>query len=441
MKILKFGGSSVGSAAMMKKVCDIITMHNEKKIVVLSAMYGTTDKLVEISDYLMGKNYEGAIDSIIKLNDSYEIVIKELFSTSAYLEKASELLKTHFNYLKSFTQDLFTIFEKKSVLAQGELISTALFQMYLEERNIKSVLLPALNFMRIDKDEEPDSFYIKESISREISNYPGCDLFITQGFICRNSFGEIDNLKRGGSDYSASIIGMAVSAQEVQLWSDIDGMHNNDPRYVKNTIPLSHISFDEAAELAYFGAKILHPSGILPAKLANIPVRLKNTMQVEQEGTLISSESVGRNIKAIAAKDKITAVKIKSGRMLMAYGFMRKIFEVFELYRTSIDMITTSEVAVSLTIDDTSRLEDIVKELKKYGTVEVDDNLTIICIVGDFIAQSKGIANKIFDSLKNIPIRMISYGGSRHNISLVINTEDKKDALVSLNENLFSDIF
>ena len=286
----------------------------------------------------------------------------------------------------------------------------------------------------------PDTFYIKESLEREIKNYPNCKLFITQGFICKNSTGEIDNLKRGGSDYSASIIGAAAEAAEVQLWSDIDGMHNNDPRFVKNTVPLSNVSFDEAAELAYFGAKILHPSAILPAKLANIPVRLKNTMFPNQEGTLISNLSVGRNIKAVAAKDGITAIKIKSGRMLMAYGFMRKIFEVFETYKTSIDMITTSEVAVSVTIDNTSRLDEIVKDLIKFGTVEVDENLTIICVVGDFIDDSKGIAYKIFEALKHIPIRMISYGGSRHNISLVISTVEKKNALISLNKGLFDDI-
>jgi aspartate kinase len=298
-------------------------------------------------------------------------------------------------------------------------------------------LIPALNFMRIDKENEPDSFYIKENIQREINDNKTADIFITQGFICRNSYGEIDNLKRGGSDYTASLIGAAINADEIQIWTDIDGMHNNDPRYVENTYPLSHISFDEAAELAYFGAKILHPSSILPAKLANIPVRLKNTIQPDAEGTLVSSRTGTEGIKAIAAKDNITAIKIKSGRMLLAYGFMRKVFEIFEMYKTPIDMITTSEVAVSLTIDETQYLAEIIEELKKFGSVEIDSELSIVCIVGNFIAESKGHALKIFDALQNIPIRMISYGGSKHNVSILVNTSDKVEALRSLNEKLF----
>lgn len=439
MVVLKFGGTSVGSANRIKDVAKLIN-NNDKNIVVLSAMAGTTNSLVEIAGYLYKKNHDSANEAIITLEQNYNQVIEELFTTDEYKEKGKELIKSHFNYIKSFTQDMFTLFEEKAILAQGELLSTALMHYYLSEQKIDSVLVPALNFMRTDKDGEPDLYYIKENIKREVESHPNNKLFITQGFICRNSFGEIDNLKRGGSDYSASLIGAGIESDEIQIWTDIDGMHNNDPRYVDNTKPLASLSFDEAAELAYFGAKILHPASIQPAKVANIPVRLKNTMQPEVEGTLVSAKSSGKGIKAIAAKDNITAIKIKSGRMLLAHGFMRKVFEIFETYQTSIDMITTSEVAVSVTIDDTKYLNDIIDELKKYGTVEVDANLSIICVVGDFIAESKGYALKIFSALKDVSIRMISYGGSKHNVSLLVNTSDKKEALISLNKNLFENV-
>lgn len=439
MLVVKFGGTSVGSAERIKSVARLI--HSDQpKIVVLSAMSGTTNSLVEIADYLYKKNNDSAHEAIIALEKKYYDVVTELFSTNEYIEKGNELIKSHFNYIKSFTQDMFTLFEEKAILAQGELLSTALMHFYLNEQSIHSILVPALNFMRTDKDGEPDQFYIKENLEREIKSHPNQKLFITQGFISRNTFGEIDNLKRGGSDYSASLIGAAIQAEEIQIWTDIDGMHNNDPRVVNNTKPLASLSFDEAAELAYFGAKILHPASVQPAKIANIPVRLKNTMQPDASGTLISSKSSNRGITAIAAKDNITAVKIKSGRMLLAHGFMRKVFEIFETYKTSIDMITTSEVAVSVTIDDTKYLNDIVDELKKYGTVEVDQDLSIICIVGDFIAESKGYALKVFSALKDISIRMISYGGSKHNVSLLVNTSDKKEALIALNKNLFEHV-
>ena len=333
---------------------------------------------------------------------------------------------------------MFTLFEEKAILAQGELIATALLHYYFKEQNIKSVLIPALNFMRTDKDGEPDLFYIQENINREINNNANNSIFITQGFICRNAFGEIDNLRRGGSDYSASLIGVACKAQEIQIWTDIDGMHNNDPRFVENTTPLTNLSFDEAAELAYFGAKILHPASVQPCKVANIPVRLKNTLAPEANGSLISAEICGKGIKSIAAKDNITAIKIKSGRMLLAHGFLRKVFEIFETYKTPIDMITTSEVAVSVTIDDTKYLNDIVDELKKYGSVAVDQDLSIVCVVGDLIAESKGYAFKVMEALQNISIRMISYGGSKHNVSLLVNTSDKKTALNALHQNLFN---
>lgn len=436
MLVLKFGGTSVGSAERMKEVAELINTP-ETKIVVLSAMSGTTNSLVEIAEYLYQKNIDAANEKINLLEKNYEKVVDELFSTETYKSKGLELIKSHFNYIKALTQDMFTLFEEKAVLAQGEMLSTALFHFYLEENKRSSVLLPALNFMRIDEEGEPNNNYIKEHLKKELQQYPENKLFITQGFICRNTYGEIDNLKRGGSDYSASLIGAAVAAEEIQIWTDIDGFHNNDPRFIENTKPLSGLSFDEAAELAYFGAKILHPSSVLPAKLANIPVRLKNTMQPDAPGTIICNETQNTGIKAIAAKDGITAIKVKSGRMLLAHGFLRKVFEIFETYKTSIDMITTSEVAVSVTIDDTKFLNEIVQDLKKFGTVEVDKDLSIICIVGDFIAESKGYALQIFGALKNIPLRMISYGGSFHNVSVLVNTSDKKEALQSLHNTLF----
>ncbi|MCW8898610.1 MAG: aspartate kinase [Flavobacteriales bacterium] len=436
MLVLKFGGTSVGSATRMKEVANLINTP-ERKIVVLSAMAGTTNSLVEIAGYLYQKNIEAANEQINLLEKKYEHVIDELFASSSFKEKGLELIKSHFSYVRAFTQDMFTLFEEKAILAQGEMLSTALFHYYLEEQKISSSLISALNFMRIDEEGEPNTAYIKEHIQKELAAQPSTTIFITQGFICRNTYGEIDNLKRGGSDYSASLIGAATNAEEIQIWTDIDGFHNNDPRIVENTKPLSGLSFDEAAELAYFGAKILHPSSVLPAKLANIPVRLKNTMQPEAPGTIICNETQKQGIKAIAAKDGITAIKIKSGRMLLAHGFLRKVFEIFETYKTSIDMITTSEVAVSVTIDDTKFLNEIVQDLKKFGTVEVDKDLSIICVVGDFIAESKGYALQIFGALKNIPIRMISYGGSFHNVSVLVNTTDKKEALQSLHNTLF----
>ena len=430
MIICKFGGTSVGSAERMKKVAELVK-GGEKKIVVLSAMSGTTNSLVEIANYLFKNQNEIAANMIQGLRAQYEKTVKQLFSSEEYLKKGKELLASHFDYLTTFTQDSFTMHEEKAVLAQGELLSTALFQLYCEEAGIESMLLPALQFMRIDKDLEPDDFYIKENLNRLLAENADCPLFITQGFICRNRYGEIDNLKRGGSDYSASLIGVAAKAKEVQIWTDIDGMHNNDPRVVDDTEPIKHLSYDEAAELAYFGAKILHPSSITPTKAAKIPVRLKSTMSPEAEGTLITSKTSG--IKAIAAKDGITAIKVKSGRMLLAFGFLRKVFEIFELYRTSIDMITTSEVAVSVTIDDTTHLKELSKELEKYGTVEVDTDQTIVCIVGDFIKQDKGVAKRVFDCLSETPLSMISYGGSDHNISILVNTKNKAGALKELN--------
>jgi aspartate kinase len=437
MRIMKFGGTSVGTPERMKSVAKLVAT-DEPVIVVLSAMSGTTNALVEISDYLGKKNQDGAFEKINALESHYNKVVKELFDTAEFIEKGSDLIQNHFNYIRSFTQDLFTTNEVKCLLAQGELISSALFQFYLEEKNIPSVLLPALNFMRIDREQEPDQYYIRENLNRELEKYPGTSLFVTQGFICRNAFGEIDNLKRGGSDFSASLIGVALKAEEIIIWTDIDGFHDNDPRYVEHTHPIAELSFDEAAELAYFGAKILHPSTILPAKVAGIPVIIKNTMNPNALGSTIKNKTTGRGIKAIAAKDGITAIRVKSGRMLLAYGFMRKVFEIFELYKTPIDMITTSEISVSLTVDDLTFFPQIVDDLKKYGTVEVDHDQTIISAVGEEIAAESSAAADLFKALENIPIRMISYGGSQNNISILIPSAFKKQALNALSSHLFN---
>jgi aspartate kinase len=437
MKVLKFGGTSVGSSERMKALPALI-VDNQLKIVVLSAMSGTTNNLVEIATCLYQNKPEEATNIIKSLKDKYAKVVEELFSTAEYKKLAAEILKKIFNTIESFSAINFTAKDERVILAQGELMSTMLQNYYLNETGVKSILLPALNFMRKDMNGEPDMYFIKEILKRELAQYPDCKLFITQGYICRAHNGEINNLKRGGSDYTASIIGAAINAEEVQIWTDIDGFHNNDPRVVDKTHSISKLSFEEASELAYFGAKILHPTCVVPVQEANIPMYIKNTMDPKAFGTRISSETDGEGIiKAVAAKDNITAVKVKSGRMMLAYGFLRKIFEVFEDYHTSIDMITTSEVAVSLTIDDTSNLNKITNELQQFCTVEVDKDMTIISVVGYKISENKDAAAKILSALTNVPIRMISFGGSRHNISLLIKSEDKKKALEALNERLF----
>ena len=437
MKVLKFGGTSVGSPQRMKDVAKLIT-DGERKIVVLSAMSGTTNTLVEISDYLHKKNPDGANEVINRLENKYKQHINELFSTEEFRQKGMELLKVRFELLRSYTKDLFTLFEERIVLAQGELLSTTMVNYYLQEQGVKSVLLPALDFMRTDKNAEPDLPYIKERLAQQLEANPDAEIYITQGFICRNAYGEVDNLQRGGSDYSASLIGAAVKADEIQIWTDIDGMHNNDPRIVDKTSPVRHLHFEEAAELAYFGAKILHPTCIQPAKYANIPVRLLNTMDPKAEGTMISNETEKGKIKAVAAKENITAIKIKSSRMLLAHGFLRKVFEIFEKYQTSIDMICTSEVGVSVSIDNTKHLNEILDELRKYGTVTVDHNMCIICVVGDLEWENVGFEAKALDAMRDIPVRMISFGGSNYNISFLVRECDKKTALQSLSDQLFN---
>lgn len=437
MKVLKFGGTSVGSAQRMKDVAKLIT-DGEQKIVVLSAMSGTTNTLVEISDYLYKKNPEGANEVINKLEAKYKQHIDELFSTEEYKQKTLEFVKSVFDYIRSFTKDIFTLFEEKVILAQGEIISTNMVTNYLCEQGVKAVLIPSLEFMRTDKNSEPDLNYIREKLALQLEANPGQEIYITQGFICRNAYGEIDNLQRGGSDYTASLIGAAVNASEIQIWTDIDGMHDNDPRVVDKTSPVRQLHFEEAAELAYFGAKILHPTCVQPAKYANIPVRLLNTMEPSAPGTLISNETEKGKIKAVAAKDNITAIKIKSSRMLLAHGFLRKVFEIFESYQTPIDMVCTSEVGVSMSIDNTKHLNEIVNDLKKYGTVTVDHDMCIVCVVGDLEWENIGFEAKAIQAMRNIPVRMISFGGSNYNISFLIRESDKKTALQSLSDVLFN---
>lgn len=437
MKVLKFGGTSVGQPDRMSKVASIVTSDREKKIVVLSALSGTTNTLINIGDHLSLGEKDSARTLIEELYLHYQQFYDELFTDEDYRQKVAEIIDGHFGFMWSLLEKPYSSSYNNELLAQGELMSTKMFHQYLEASGVQAELIPALDFMAIDEYEEPDIPYIRKKLSKIIDKHEGVDLFITQGYICLNSLHEIDNLKRGGSDYTATLIGAAINAGVVQIWTDIDGMHNNDPREVEKTYPVAELSFNEASELAYFGAKILHPSSILPVTHYNIPVQLKNTMDPEAHGTLISSEEKTKEIKAIAAKDGITAIKIKSTRMLMAYGFMRRIFEIFEKYKTPIDMITTSEVAVSLTIDNDAYLENILEELNVFGEVSADKSQTIVCIVGNLIAEEKGLITKVFDALERIPIRMISYGGSRYNVSVLVDSKYKKDTLQALNKGLF----
>ncbi len=436
MKVLKFGGTSVGSAERIKEVAKLV--HNgEKKVVVLSAMSGTTNSLVEISGYYYRNNSNGALEAINNLERKYFSVIEELLNTDKFKQEATELVKKHFAFLREFSADGFSDKQEKEILAQGELISTAFMHFHMSEIGIASALMPALEFMRIDENLEPDLDYIRTNIATEIAKHSDAEILITQGYICRNHQGDVDNLQRGGSDYTASLIGAAIVAEDIEIWTDIDGMHNNDPRFVEGTKPIAELSFDEAAELAYFGAKILHPTCVLPAKLAQVPVRLLNTMEPTALGTTIATDSEPNKIKAVAAKDDITSIKVKSGRMLLAYGFLRQIFEIFEQFKTPIDMITTSEVGVSLTIDNSKHLDEILERLQEFGTVSYETNQVIICVVGDFRSQNIGFVNQITNALKDIPVRMVSYGGSAFNVSAVIDADNKKAALNALSEHLF----
>lgn len=434
---MKFGGTSVGKPERMAEIRKQITKDKESKIVVLSALSGTTNSLTEISNALAKGDRLLAKEHIDALESHYQNFISQLVKSEEKYQKAKDVLTEHFEFLNIILKISYNEALNKDILAQGELMSTKLFSIYLEEQNIPHVLLPALDFMSIDEYGEPQIANIKEKLLQLLQTYKDTGIFVTQGYICRNAKGEVDNLKRGGSDYTASLISAAVNASVCEIWTDIDGMHNNDPRVVKNTKPIKHLCFDEAAELAYFGAKILHPASIWPAQYFNFPVRLLNTLDPEAPGTLIESQSDSEGVKAIAAKDFITAIKIKSSRMLLAYGFLRKVFEVFEKYKTPIDMVTTSEVAISLTIDNDLYLREIIKELELFGSIEVDTNQTIVSIVGYHIAKTENLLTKVFDSLTDVPVRMVSYGGSQHNISILVSNENKEKALQLLNKGLF----
>jgi aspartate kinase len=437
MKVMKFGGTSVGKPERMHHIVSLVSKETEPTIVVLSALSGTTNALVEIGNFIAKGDRASAKQTIEKLEAHYQAFIKELVKSKEAYEKAQSIIAEHFEFLHIILRISFSEALNKDILAQGELLSTKLFCVYLEEQKINHALLPALEFMTIDQHDEPQIGTIKVKLTQLLNQYPNTKLFVTQGYICRNVRGEVDNLKRGGSDYSASLIGAAINAVVCEIWTDIDGMHNNDPRVVKKTVPVEQLSFEEAAELAYFGAKILHPASIWPAQMYKIPVKLLNTMQPEARGTLITEQAGSIGVKAVAAKDNIIAIRIKSSRMLLAYGFLRKIFEVFEKYRTPIDMITTSEVAVSLTIDNQVYLKEILKELEPFGTIEVDENQAIISVVGNEISQTTDMIKKLFGSIKNIPVRMVSYGGSPHNISLLISAEYKTQILQQLNKGMF----
>ena len=437
MQVLKFGGTSVGTPQRMKEVSRLVTADGKEKLVVLSAMSGTTNSLVEISDYLYKNNIEGAVHVIAQLEQKYMAHVEELYKSEKYKTETRTFLKSVFDGLRAMAKVHFTSFEEKVVLAQGELMSTNMVTNYLLESGIKAILLPALEMVRTDKNAEPDTAFIREKSRRMMEENKGYQIYITQGFICRNAYGDIDNLLRGGSDYTACLLGAALEAEEIQIWTDIDGMHNNDPRIVEGTVPVRQLNFDEAAELAYFGAKILHPTCIQPAKFAGVPVRLLNTMDPTAPGTIINNDFIPGKIKAVAARDGNVCIQITSSRMLLAYGFLRKVFEIFEQHKTSIDMICTSEVGVSVTVDNLTHLDDIVGELKKYGTVQVDRDMTIICVVGDLRQENKGFETLACEALREIPVRMISYGGSNHNISFLIHKDDKKATLQALSKVLF----
>lgn len=438
MKVLKFGGTSVGSAERIRHVASLVAPRG-RNIIVLSAMSGTTNTLVEIAGYLYKRNTNGAKETINLLESKYLKTIAQLYDRHESREKALKEIKGYFSYLRSFTRlASFSSVEEKMILAQGEMMSVAMMTILLQERGIKAEALPALDYMKTGENSEPDMNHIQANLQALLDSCPDADIYLTQGYICRNIDGEVDNLQRGGSDYTASLIGAAIEAEEIEIWTDIDGMHNNDPRFVDNTKPVGELHYEEAAELAYFGAKILHPTCVLPAKTDNIPVRLLNTMEPEAKGTLIYNRIADPCIKAVAAKDNVTAIKIKSSRMLMAYGFLTRVFETFEAHKTPIDMIATSEVGVSLTIDSERFLPEIVDKLKEFGTVTVDSDMVIIAVVGNMEWTNTGYEARAIQALADIPVRMISYGGSNFNISFLIRKEDKVKALNLLSEKLFN---
>lgn len=437
MKVMKFGGTSVGTPQRIKDVCRLVN-DGEPKIVVLSALSGTTNALIRINDDFYAGKTESALNKIGELESIYKKHADELFCSENSKAETLLFFKETFDFLRSFAETAFSMTCAKQIIGQGELLSTNMVIQYMKEQGMESVLIPALDFMRIDKDDTPDEDYIKNNLDRLLSVKSGYQIYLTQGFICRNAYGEMDNLLRGGSDYTASLIGAAINASEIQIWTDIDGMHNNDPRIVEGTNPVHHLSFEEAAELAYFGAKILHPTCVLPAKKAGIPVKLLNTMDPTAEGTIISNRMEKGKIKAVAAKDNITVINITSSRMFMAYGFMAKVYEIFNKYKTCIDVVSTSEVGVSLSIDNDTFLSEIINELEKLGSVEIDKDMCIICVVGDLNWHNVGFESTATEAMRNIPVRMISYGGTPYNISYLIKEVDKERALKTLSSYLFN---
>lgn len=437
MKVLKFGSATIANADKIKHIASIISDH-KNDIVVLSSIKGTAELLSETSKYYYNKNAEGAVEVLNKLEKEYQHLIHNLFSSAESRLDAQKVLFEVISYLRSFSDELFTLFEERALMAQGEMLSSQLFNLYLKELGVKSCILPALDFMRMDRNEAPDASHIKVNLQKLLDGAPENCVYLTQGYICRNAYGEVDDLRKGGSDYTAAIVGAAVKAEEIQIWSDVDVMLNNDPKYVPDAKIISSLNFDEAAELAYFGAKILHPTCVLPAKLAGIPVRLMNTQKKDENGTVISNDTQVGMVKAVGARDNIVAIKLKSGRMLLAHGFLRRIFEVFEKYTTSIDMLASSEIGVSLTIDDCRNLDHIVDELKKLGTVTIDKDMVIISVVGDFVMKNENIGSNILDSIKMIPVRMVSYGGSNLSFSFLIEKKDKEKTLQILNNRLFN---
>lgn len=437
MNVLKFGSASLATADKMKDVANIVAKERNN-IIVLSSIRGTAEALTEVSEYLYKKNQEGAIEIINHLEKWYRDFVQALFDTEEGRREANSIVSDKFDYIRTFTKDLFTLFEERVVMAQSELLSSELFYLYLKEKNINAALIPALEYMRTDKNSVPDPIFIKDNLNNLLDAEKDADLYITQGYICRNTYGEIDDLRKGGSDFTASLVGVAVGADEVQIWADADIMQNNDPRYVKGTKAIPHLNFDEAAELAYFGAKILHPSSILPAKLADIQVCLKNIKHPDAQGTIISNETESVVIKAVAAKDNITVINIKSGKMLLAHGFLRRVMEVFENYQTSIDMLATSEIGISLTIDNDHNIQLILDDLKKYGTVSVDNDMVIISVIGNLGSDNNSFVSNILNTVDGIPIRMISFGGSKYNFSFLISRKYKEETLQILNDKLFN---
>ena len=429
----------MASAERIAHVADLITATDEVKIVVLSAMAGTTNALVEIGHQLMAHHQHEALTILTKLKHKYEAETRLLFPNPQSYDKAWTLVNETFFFLEQICYaESFTLFDEKKILARGELLSTAMMLRHLADRGVQAIGLPALEYMRTDKQAEPDEEYIRTHLEELISRAPeGTRLFITEGYICRNAFGDIDNLQRGGSDYTATLVGSVLRADEIQIWTDIDGMHNNDPRYVDATRPVRRLHFEEASELAYFGAKILHPTCIQPAKRHGIPVRLLNTMEPSAPGTLISMDTDKDMIKAVSAKDNITMVRIRSSHQLSHWSFIGKVFSVFEHHCIPIDMIASTETSISLTIERSQLPSEVRRGLEQLGTVEEERELTIICVVGDMEWENIGFEAQILKALEEIPVRMISYGGSDYNLSLLVSAADKRRTLLALSCQLF----